>query len=38
LSQNRPAADRTNVAHELAKSARETERDLAALMRERADK
>jgi len=38
LSQNRPAADRANVARELAKSERETERNLAALMRARADK
>ena len=38
LSQNRPATDRTKVASKLAKSERETERDIAALMRSRADK
>ncbi|MEP4378732.1 MAG: FMN-binding negative transcriptional regulator [Alphaproteobacteria bacterium] len=37
LSQNRPEGDRANVSNELAESARETERDLAALMRSRAD-
>jgi transcriptional regulator len=38
LSQNRPETDRANVATVLAKSERETERDLAALMQSRADK
>jgi transcriptional regulator len=38
LSQNRPEADRANVANELAKSTRETERNLAALMQSRADR
>ena len=37
LSQNRPETDRANVATVLAKSERETERDLAALMQSRAD-
>ena len=36
LSQNRPANDRETVADALADSARETDRDLAALMRKRA--
>ncbi len=38
LSQNRPEADRANVASELAKSTRETDRNLAALMQARADR
>lgn len=37
LSQNRPAGDRKQVATALANSARETDRDLAALMNSRED-